>query len=78
MLIVRTGRNRGVAAFGYPVFALGFEPHLARVLDWVKSIPNLQSAGRQGAFQYPNMHKAMRMGAAAAGAVMEVETGRAP
>ena len=58
--------------FGYPVFALGFEPHLARVLDWVKSIPNLRSAGRQGAFQYPNMHKAMRMGETAARAVMEV------
>ncbi len=55
---------------GYPVFALGFEPHLARVQAWIRSVPNLVSAGRQGAFQYPNMHTAMRMGETAARAVL--------
>ena len=47
---------------GYPVFALGFEPYLEEVMNWVKSIKNLQSNGRQGGFKYPNMHSAMRMG----------------
>ncbi len=56
---------------GYPVFALGFEPHLDRVKKWVASFQNLQSVGRQGGFTYPNMHSAMRMGAQAAAVVLE-------
>jgi protoporphyrinogen oxidase len=51
---------------GYPVFRLGFEQHLERVEATLKTIPNLQSVGRQGGFTYPNMHSAMRMGAKAA------------
>jgi len=54
------------AATGYPVFSMGFEPHLERVQLYVDGIPNLQSVGRQGGFCYPNMHSAMRMGAHAA------------
>jgi protoporphyrinogen oxidase len=55
---------------GYPVFSLGFEPYLEKVQSWVKTVPNLQSVGRQGGFSYPNMHAAMRIGAkAAAGAI---------
>lgn len=56
---------------GYPIFALGFEPHLEKVMGWVKSIPNLQSNGRQGGFKYPNMHSAMRMGATCAQVVLK-------
>ncbi len=55
---------------GYPVFSLGFEPKLAAIKNWVMTIPNLQSVGRQGGFTYPNMHSAMRMGAKAAAEVM--------
>ena len=55
---------------GYPIFALGFEPHLERVKQWISSLGNLQSVGRQGGFTYPNMHSAMRMGAKAAGVVL--------
>lgn len=51
---------------GYPIFALGFEPHLDIIKKWVSSLGNLQSVGRQGGFTYPNMHSAMRMGARAA------------
>lgn len=51
---------------GYPIFALGFEPYLEKVMGWTKSVPNLQTTGRQGGFKYPNMHAAMRMGATAA------------
>jgi protoporphyrinogen oxidase len=55
---------------GYPVFALGFEPHLQAIRDWISTVPNLQSVGRQGGFTYPNMHSAMRMGARAAEVVI--------
>lgn len=50
----------------YPVFARGFEEHLATVRDWLGGFPNLRSTGRNGAFCYPNMHGAMRMGLEAA------------
>ncbi|CAN5451015.1 FAD-dependent oxidoreductase [soil metagenome] len=51
---------------GYPVFALGFESHLETVKQHLNNFINLQTAGRQGAFTYPNMHTAMRMGKQAA------------
>ncbi|MBK1833459.1 FAD-dependent oxidoreductase [Roseibacillus ishigakijimensis] len=54
------------ARHAYPVFALGFEKHLAVVTDYLAGFANLRSTGRQGAFTYPNMHTAMRMGAEAA------------
>lgn len=50
------------APHAYPVFALGFEPSLAMVRDYLETFANLRSTGRQGAFTYPNMHAAMRMG----------------
>ncbi|MFN3234289.1 MAG: FAD-dependent oxidoreductase [Gammaproteobacteria bacterium] len=51
---------------GYPIFALGFEPHLDAVKQYIQGFENLQTTGRQGAFTYPNMHSAMRMGYQAA------------
>lgn len=57
--------------WGYPVFALGFEPHLEKLEEFLDGISNLRSTGRQGAFTYPNMHDAMRMGATAAKQVAE-------
>ena len=54
------------AKHGYPVFSLGFEPHLEIVQEFVASLENVRSTGRQGGFCYPNMHSAMRMGADAA------------
>lgn len=59
------------AETGYPVFRLGFEPHHETVKEFLKSIPNLQTTGRQGGFCYPNMHSAMRMGATAADTVLK-------
>lgn len=56
---------------GYPVFSLGFESSLETLKSWIRTIPNLQSVGRQGAFTYPNMHSAMRMGAKAADTVLK-------
>lgn len=52
--------------YAYPIFSLGFEKHLQIVQDYLATFSNLRSTGRQGAFTYPNMHSAMRMGATAA------------
>jgi len=54
----------------YPIFAKGFEPHLDTVLTYLSRFKNLRTTGRQGAFTYPNMHSAMRMGADAAGSLL--------
>lgn len=57
------------AETAYPIFALGFEASLKRIKEWTASLGNLESTGRQGAFAYPNMEGAMRMGAKAAESV---------
>ena len=54
------------AEHAYPVFDLGFEPHLEKVQAHLGALGNLHSTGRQGGFCYPNMHTTMRMGADAA------------
>lgn len=51
---------------GYPIYRLDFEKHLKVVRDWLDSREGLVSTGRQGAFVYPGMHQAMRMGHEAA------------
>ena len=50
------------ATHAYPVFRKGFEAHLATVTNYLQQFKNLRTTGRQGAFTYPNMHSAMRMG----------------
>ena len=68
----------------YPVWRLGFERHLDRVLSHVSSSPNFETAGRQGRFQYVNIHVAMRMGEeavdrlAARGALPSAPSGAPP
>ena len=57
------------AVHGYPIFKLGFEPHFQVLKAQVDAFANLRTAGRQGAFCYPNMHGAMRQGANAAKAI---------
>lgn len=54
------------APHAYPIFAKGFEAHLEIITNYLQRFDNLRSTGRQGAFSYPNMHSAMRMGATAA------------
>ena len=56
---------------GYPIFSLGFEEPLAILKKHIGLFTNLQSVGRQGAFTYPNMHTAMRMGWQAAEDMMK-------
>ncbi len=48
--------------FGYPIYKLGYEKHLDNLLNYIKTISNFKTAGRQGRFQYINGHIAMQMG----------------
>jgi len=54
------------ATHAYPIFAKGFEAHLEKITTYLAKFSNLRTTGRQGAFTYPNMHSAMRMGSTAA------------
>lgn len=58
------------AVHGYPIFKLGFAAHFQTLTAAVDALANLRTAGRQGAFCYPNMHGAMRQGANAAQAII--------
>lgn len=58
--------NHFTNAHGYPIYDLGFDTHLEEITSWFKTQPHLVSTGRQGAFAYPGMHVAMRMGHTAA------------
>jgi len=50
----------------YPVFEIGYEKHAKKVRDYVDSIPNFISYGRQGYFQYIHMHHVIAKGFQAA------------
>lgn len=55
----------------YPVYQVGYEPHL-RVLDeWAAGRPNLLTFGRQGLFVHDNSHHALAMAWAAADALAD-------
>lgn len=49
----------------YPIFERGFEEAFDLVMNYLARFENLRTTGRQGGFTYPNMHRAMRMGATA-------------
>lgn len=59
------------AEHAYPIFAKGFEQDLKTITDYLAQFSNLRTTGRQGAFSYPNMHSAMRMGSEAAAELLE-------
>jgi len=46
----------------YPVYHVGYQDDLKKVLDYVHQFDNIQSVGRQGQFSYVNIHKTMQMG----------------
>lgn len=45
-----------------PMYLLGYETALKTVLDAFAALDNMETAGRQGRFQYVNTHVAMKMG----------------
>jgi protoporphyrinogen oxidase len=54
------------ARHAYPIYTLNYERHLGVLLQAVADLANLETAGRQGRFQYINTHVAMKMGHEAA------------
>ena len=48
--------------WGYPLYRVGYERHLDRLVEHVAEIENLVSCGRQGGFDYSNMARAMASG----------------
>jgi len=47
---------------GYPIYSKGYEENLDNLLDYISKIKNLETAGRQGLFQYINGHIAIQTG----------------
>lgn len=47
---------------GYPIYDQGFEEHLDRLRNVVRAIPNLYILGRQGMFNYAQMHYGVSSG----------------
>lgn len=54
------------AQHAYPIYALHFEKHVEILLKAISELANMETAGRQGRFQYVNTHVAMKMGYEAA------------
>jgi len=52
--------------WGYPIYRVGYEHDLDRVMEFLGGIENLVTCGRQGSFDYSDMATAMASGLAAA------------
>jgi protoporphyrinogen oxidase len=59
------------AQHAYPIYTLGYEHHRRVLLDSIARMRNLETAGRQGRFQYINTHIAIKMGYEAADKLVE-------
>ena len=47
---------------GYPIYSMGYRKHVNIILNALKPIPNLITAGRQGLFRHNNLDQAIQMG----------------
>ncbi len=54
----------------YPMYELGYERRLKKVLDYVNGFTNLQIIGRYGTYKYNNMDHSMKTGMLAARNIM--------
>jgi protoporphyrinogen oxidase len=55
----------------YPVYDLEYKEHLAPILEFVHSLTNIKTGGRQGLFRYNNMDQSIEMGRRMAWSVIE-------
>ncbi len=58
---------------GYPIYRIGFEPHLRRLLETVHAVENLYVSGRQGMFNYAQMHFGVSSGMAIADCIHQAQ-----
>ncbi|MBI4789469.1 MAG: hypothetical protein HY782_20760 [Chloroflexi bacterium] len=54
------------APHAYPMYTLHYETHVQVLLKAIGEMVNMETAGRQGRFQYVNTHIAMKTGYEAA------------
>jgi protoporphyrinogen oxidase len=57
--------------YAYPVYDLEYKQHLAPILDFVHTLRNVKTGGRQGLFRYNNMDQSIEMGRKMAWALAE-------
>lgn len=62
--------------FAYPVYDLQYKEHLLPILDFVHSLENIQTGGRQGLFRYNNMDQSIEMGRRMGWGLLDGEAGR--
>jgi protoporphyrinogen oxidase len=48
--------------YAYPLYEVGYERHLEPMMQFVRSLHNLHTTGRQGAYRYNNMDQSVEMG----------------
>jgi UDP-galactopyranose mutase len=46
----------------YPVYDLQYKENLAPIIDFIHSLENVKTGGRQGLFRYNNMDQSIQMG----------------
>ncbi len=57
--------------YAYPVYDLEYKEHLAPILEFVHTIENVKTGGRQGLFRYNNMDQSIEMGRRMAWALVQ-------
>jgi len=50
--------------YSYPVYTVNYRKNVSLIHDYLKTLKNVHSTGRNGDFNYVNMHVAMQMGLA--------------
>jgi protoporphyrinogen oxidase len=57
--------------YAYPVYDLQYKQNLTPILDFVHSLENIQTGGRQGLFRYNNMDQSIEMGRKMAASILQ-------
>ena len=57
--------------YAYPVYDLEYKEHLLPIMEFVHSLENIKTGGRQGLFRYNNMDQSIEMGRKMGWAVLE-------
>jgi protoporphyrinogen oxidase len=57
--------------YAYPVYDLEYKDHLLPIMEFVHSLENIKTGGRQGLFRYNNMDQSIEMGRKMGWAVLE-------
>lgn len=56
-----TGISVKRVASAYPVYKIGYRPHVDAVEDWIQSLPGVTTFGRAGLFAHDNTHHGLVM-----------------